>query len=374
MSTAPLVACVVTCALALVLVLVAVAAAAASLAQTSRRNGDHETPARRRGVSATASAFADKNERPTHSHTVGFIESGLSDDASPNVVPGRVMTLGANAEPAVVVDGRLGDTALSFRLSSTDASVRAGVPKSMDMSMSASTSASPHQVRETLALDIATLPTVCGPISITYTGTAAVVGVVDVDVEAGAAPMLGLGAEKTAAGAYKSPVLALLAKLHAQSRIPDVAWVIGQDAARITLSFGVPQQQCFSWCWSPMRVDAGCYVVALKPSASQPHTHALFDVSHWASFLPNVASAATTIVLQTTTGCSIIVRAGTFVTKATPPALSPNVAALMRKMPQLCILGMSAGLDSGGIAFDLLGSRVGIAATVVPLLTSAVPA
>ena len=354
MSTAPLIACVAMCALALALVLGAIVAGSLSMARTGAK--------RRDAHAVHAPHVTETKTKTATATTTTFLKSGLADAASPNVVPGRVMALGANSEPAVVVDGRLGSAPVSFRLSSTDARVRAHSQTSLP--------------REALALDIATLPTVCGPISITYTGTTAVIGVVDVDVGVGAetAPMLGLGAEKTAAGEYTSPVLALLAQLHAQSRIADVAWVIGQDATRITLSFGIPQQPCFNWCWSPMRVDDGCYVVALNPSATQPHTHALFDVSRWASFMPRAANAATTLVLQTTTGCSIIVRAGTFVTKAAAPPLAPNVAALMRKMPQLCVLGMSAGLDSGGIAFDLLRSRVGIAATVVPLLTSAVPA
>lgn len=314
-------------------------------------------------------ALRRRNTKHNNNTTIiPFASSGLADATSPNIVPGRIAAQGANSAPVVVVSGRLGAAETSFQLSSTWAGVSAPPSETSSSSTFTTTTA-------VLALDIATLPSVCGPVSITYTGTAAAIGVVD--VTRAPAFVLGLGAQKTPQGAYASPVLALLARLHASGQLADVAWVVAQDATRITLAFGIPSQPCFQWCWSPMDIWDGCYVVALESSATQPHTHALLDVSRWMSYLPlgaaNQAGAATTVVLQTSTGCKFVVRGGTYVTKAAAaaPALPDVVSALLQKHPSMCVIGMSAGLDSGATAVDVLRSRIGIAATVVPLLTSA---
>jgi hypothetical protein len=313
---------------------------------------------------AAAATAARPKPRPTPtpkpSRAVVAVErSGVADAASPAVVPGRVYAPSADAEPAVVVEGALNDAALEFQLSSTWGGVAAHV-------------AAPDTE---LQLAVATLPSVCGPISITYTGARASFGAAAVTrTPAAALPVLGLGPARAGPAQYASPVLARLQSLHDRGVIRDVAWVVGQDAARVTLSFGVPDAPCFSWCWTPMSTADGCYVVPLTTTASQRHTHALIDVSRWASFLPAAAdaSAAATVPLRTSSGCAITVRAGTYVTTAAAPPLSPAAAAVVRRQPLTCVLGISAGLDTGAFAFDLLRSRFGVAAAVAPLLTSAV--
>jgi hypothetical protein len=309
-------------------------------------------------IAAAATAARPKPRPAAPAAVVAVERSGVADAASPAVVPGRVYAPSADAEPAVVVEGALNDAALEFQLSSTWAGVAADV-------------AAPDAE---LQLAVATLPSVCGPISITYTGRRASFGATAVTrAPATALPVLGLGPARVGPQ-YASPVLARLQSLHDRGVIRDVAWVVGQDAARVTLSFGVPDAPCFSWCWTPMSTADGCYVVPLTTTASQRHTHALIDVSRWASFLPAAAdaSAAATVPLRTSSGCAITVRAGTYVTTAAAPPLSPAAAAVLRRQPLTCVLGISAGLDTGAFAFDLLRSRFGVAAAVAPLLTSAV--
>jgi hypothetical protein len=103
---------------------------------------------------------------------------------------------------------------------------------------------------------------------------------------------------------------------------------------------------CLPWCWTPVRVQDGFYVVDLIPSPQAPWKTAIVDVGRWHSELAGVQPDIASVVLQLApSGCRIAI--DQFVVAPTLPEQSPA------DMP----VRLGCGLGAGSVAIMAIRRR-----------------
>ena len=291
----------------------------------------------------------------------------LTDPNGSTVVPGTLVMNDANVpglQPYVLLEAYLDGQYVPTILSSTYAGLY--VPTALSVATSV-----------TLELGLARLPVQCSALRMEYVAGKLVVGtsvLVSRRAPAGhdtTKAIIGMAPTKHADGTYMSPVLNMLANAG-----KPIAWAYNINADRSFLSFTVPSAPCFRWCWTPLLTSSPTlYAIALQPSPALPWTTAVFAIEQWLSTLPPHVTANTaqddggSIGVNTSSGCELILRAGTYTTmstntnggEASPTSSSSEV-----------VFGVSAGLAGGILAFDVTNWRVGHVPVVTPLLTTAV--